>query len=290
MAFGLAAYVSRMGYPSTRKAGFPVLVRLSWAGFDPQSSYKRFSTYVMWVFLLFQASWHNQTLTVNCNDSSVYIRDSVGECVFALPQSPTDVAHACRADAPVVRADGTLGHARQATGQLDRDELGRAAANATTFQVGRHDAVMRRDRLVDTFNGDRRSRQVQIPVTRASAPPMGQAALRFLHEVLPANRMPTRGQRLQDRGIVLQDAGMNISPVLPPGLGPRPAVVGQQVVTNELQSLAGIDVARVAAPSIGFQAPHALGASELAAGRDLDGVQVDVTGQHPQVRLVLHKL
>jgi len=42
MAFGLAAYVSRIGFPPTRKAGFQVLVRLSWAGFDPQSSYKRF--------------------------------------------------------------------------------------------------------------------------------------------------------------------------------------------------------------------------------------------------------
>jgi len=63
MAFGLAAYVSRIGFPPTRKAGFQVLVKLSWAGFYPQSSYKRFSTHFMWVILLFQASWHNQTLT-----------------------------------------------------------------------------------------------------------------------------------------------------------------------------------------------------------------------------------
>ena len=42
MAFGLAAYVSRLGYPSPRKAGFQVLVRLSWAGFHPQGSDKRF--------------------------------------------------------------------------------------------------------------------------------------------------------------------------------------------------------------------------------------------------------
>jgi hypothetical protein len=35
MAFGLTAYVSRTGFPSTRKAGFQVLVRLSWAGFPP---------------------------------------------------------------------------------------------------------------------------------------------------------------------------------------------------------------------------------------------------------------
>ena len=65
MAFGLATYVSRIGFPPTRKAGFQVLVRLSWAGFYPQSSFKRFSTHFMWVFLLFQASWHNQTLTAN---------------------------------------------------------------------------------------------------------------------------------------------------------------------------------------------------------------------------------
>ncbi len=42
MAFGFAAYVSRIGFPPTRKAGFQVLVRLSWAGFYPQSSGKRF--------------------------------------------------------------------------------------------------------------------------------------------------------------------------------------------------------------------------------------------------------
>ena len=59
MAFGLTAYVSRMGYPSPRKAGFQALVKLSWAGFHPQSSYKRFSTHFMFVGLPFQASWHN---------------------------------------------------------------------------------------------------------------------------------------------------------------------------------------------------------------------------------------
>ena len=48
-----------VGYPSPRKAGFQVLVRLSWAGFYPQGSYKRFSTHFMCVGLLFQASWHN---------------------------------------------------------------------------------------------------------------------------------------------------------------------------------------------------------------------------------------
>ena len=71
MAFGLATYVSRFGFPPTRKAGFQVLVRLSWAGFYSQSSYKRFSTHFMWVFLLFQASWHKQTLTANCGNALV---------------------------------------------------------------------------------------------------------------------------------------------------------------------------------------------------------------------------
>ncbi len=56
MAFRLAAYVSRIGFPPTRKAGFQVLVRLSWAGFHPQGSGKRFQTYFMRVILLFQAS------------------------------------------------------------------------------------------------------------------------------------------------------------------------------------------------------------------------------------------
>ena len=56
MAFGLTAYVSRLGYPSPRKAGFHLLVRLSWTGFYPQGSFKRFSTHVMLVVLLFQAS------------------------------------------------------------------------------------------------------------------------------------------------------------------------------------------------------------------------------------------
>ena len=52
MAFGLAAYVSRIGFPPTRKAGFQVLVRLYWAGSNPQSSYKGFSTHLMRVILL----------------------------------------------------------------------------------------------------------------------------------------------------------------------------------------------------------------------------------------------
>ena len=47
-----------VGYPSPRKTGFQALAKLSWAGFHPQSSYKRFSTHFMWVGLLFQASWH----------------------------------------------------------------------------------------------------------------------------------------------------------------------------------------------------------------------------------------
>ena len=42
MAFRLAAYVSRLGYPSPRKTRFQVLVRLSWVGFHPQGSDKRF--------------------------------------------------------------------------------------------------------------------------------------------------------------------------------------------------------------------------------------------------------
>ena len=48
-----------VGYPSPRKTGFQALVKLSWTGFHPQSSYKRFSTHFMWVGLPFQASWHN---------------------------------------------------------------------------------------------------------------------------------------------------------------------------------------------------------------------------------------
>ena len=48
-----------VGCPSPRKAGFQVLAKLSWAGFHPQGSYKRFSTHFMCVGLLFQASWHN---------------------------------------------------------------------------------------------------------------------------------------------------------------------------------------------------------------------------------------
>jgi hypothetical protein len=47
MAFGLAAYVSRIGFPPTRKAGFQVLVRLSWAGFPPTGLHKKVSTHIM---------------------------------------------------------------------------------------------------------------------------------------------------------------------------------------------------------------------------------------------------
>ena len=61
MAFGIAAYVSQCWLPATGKAGFQVLVRLSWAGFHPQGSGKRFSAHFMFAVLLFQASWHNHS-------------------------------------------------------------------------------------------------------------------------------------------------------------------------------------------------------------------------------------
>ena len=48
-----------VGYPTPRKTRFRVLVRLSRTGFYPQGSNKRFLTHIMFVFLLFQASWHN---------------------------------------------------------------------------------------------------------------------------------------------------------------------------------------------------------------------------------------
>ena len=47
MAFGLTAYVSRCWLPATAQGSLPVLVRLSWAGFHPQGSDKRFSTHFM---------------------------------------------------------------------------------------------------------------------------------------------------------------------------------------------------------------------------------------------------
>ena len=50
MAFGLAAYVSRVGFPPTpRKARFQVLVRLSWTGFHPQGSYERFHDCISYI-------------------------------------------------------------------------------------------------------------------------------------------------------------------------------------------------------------------------------------------------
>ena len=42
---GLPPTYHDVGCPSPRKTGFHVLVRLSWTGFYPQSSYKRFSTH-----------------------------------------------------------------------------------------------------------------------------------------------------------------------------------------------------------------------------------------------------
>jgi hypothetical protein len=45
MVFGLAAYVSRIGFPPTRKAGFQVLGRLSWAGFPPAGLQQKVSTH-----------------------------------------------------------------------------------------------------------------------------------------------------------------------------------------------------------------------------------------------------
>jgi len=65
-----------------------------------------------------------------------------------------------------------------------------------------------RDRFVNAFDRDRRSRQVYIAVNRASAPPKRQTPLGFLHEFLSADRSPTRGHRCKDRPVVLHDAGM----------------------------------------------------------------------------------
>jgi hypothetical protein len=47
---------------TSRKTGFQVLVRLSWAGFYPQGLCRRFLTHLMFVVLLLQASWHNLRL------------------------------------------------------------------------------------------------------------------------------------------------------------------------------------------------------------------------------------
>jgi hypothetical protein len=59
MAFGLACLrITEWITRTPRKTGFQLLVRLSWAGFDPQGSCKRFSAHVMLAVLLFQASWH----------------------------------------------------------------------------------------------------------------------------------------------------------------------------------------------------------------------------------------
>lgn len=44
-----------VGFPSPRKAGFQVLVRLSWTGFHPQGSDNRFQINFVCVILLFQA-------------------------------------------------------------------------------------------------------------------------------------------------------------------------------------------------------------------------------------------
>ena len=41
-----------------------MLVKLSWAGFHPQGSYERFSTHLMFVVLLSQASWHDSVPSV----------------------------------------------------------------------------------------------------------------------------------------------------------------------------------------------------------------------------------
>ena len=79
--------------------------------------------------------------------------------------------------------------------------------------------------------------------------------------------MPASGDCRQDRRVVLQDARMDVGPVLPPGLGLRAAVVGQQIVVDELPPFHGIDVTRVAAPDIAFQAPHSRRSPELPAGR-----------------------
>ncbi len=69
MAFGLAAYVSRIGFPPTRKTGFQVLARLSWAGFHPQGSDKGFFNSLHVRFLPFQASWHKHFVFFGSNFS-----------------------------------------------------------------------------------------------------------------------------------------------------------------------------------------------------------------------------
>ncbi len=48
-----------VGYPSPRKTHSRPLVRRYRTGFHPQGSTERFSTHVMFVGLLSQASWHN---------------------------------------------------------------------------------------------------------------------------------------------------------------------------------------------------------------------------------------
>jgi len=68
MASGLAAYVSRDGYPPNRAR----LASRCWSGspgraWYPQGSYERFSTHIMFVVLLSQPSRHDPRKRSDCS-------------------------------------------------------------------------------------------------------------------------------------------------------------------------------------------------------------------------------
>jgi len=59
MASGLTAYVSRIGFPPTRKTGFQVWSSSPGRAFTRRAPIKGFQLTSLFVVLPFQASWHN---------------------------------------------------------------------------------------------------------------------------------------------------------------------------------------------------------------------------------------
>jgi hypothetical protein len=52
--------ITDVSLPHTAQGSLPgASLKLSWAGFHPQGSCEKFRAYVMFAFLLSQASWHN---------------------------------------------------------------------------------------------------------------------------------------------------------------------------------------------------------------------------------------
>ena len=132
--------------------------------------------------------------------------------------------------------------------------------------------------------------QIEVSILHAAATALFDPRLGLFHKCGVADGIAARGHRLQERSIVLHQAGLHVRPVVFPRLGLISAVFLEHVVGHKLLGLAHGHVPPIAAPRIRLQSLEPLLTSHPAARGDFHGVQVDVPRRGQQVHIVLDQL